>query len=82
MCNTGIKSRGIQLPETQHGDSTVVPDLKQDSLAAPTRPRAPASGCFGYTRAHLVAPRSCTMEAELFARFYVEPVTPVPPKSR
>lgn len=64
------------------GGNTVAPAIKQYGGNIPGKPGAPASGCFGYTKAHLAAPRACTMEAELFARFYAEPVTPVPPKSR
>ena len=53
-------------------DKNVV--MYRDHIARPAsqRRQAPASGCFGYTHAHLVEPRACEMEAEMFARFYVE----------
>ena len=53
--------------------SDVVTDLDHSTKADSPKRHAPAEGCFGYTQAHLVEPRACEMEAELFARFYTEP---------
>lgn len=54
-------------------DENVVIDLERTAGPAAAKRHAPASGCFGFTRAHLVEPRACQMDAELFARFYAEP---------
>ena len=79
------------LPHSAHvmnnkTDENVIIDLNRPASIALAKRHAPAMGCFGFTRAHLVEPRACQMDAELFARFYAEPdassrlVTKAPPK--
>lgn len=52
-------------------DKDVISNLQKVEAKKP----APASGCFGFTHQHLVPPRPCDMDAELFARFYADPGT-------
>lgn len=56
----------------KRSDNDVLTDLLPATSVAPRR-IAPASGCFGFTRANLAERRQCEMDAELFARFYSEP---------
>lgn len=72
-CNTTRRRHGIHASMMdKRSDKDVLTDL-QDAVKAVTRRMAPASGCFGFTRANLAERRQCEMDAELFARFYSEP---------
>lgn len=50
-------------------------DAMIDAHSTAAKKPAPASGCFGFTHQHLLPPRPCDMDAELFARFYSDPGT-------
>lgn len=56
----------------KRSDNDVLTDL-HETAGTTARRIAPASGCFGFTRANLAERRQCEMDAELFARFYSEP---------